>query len=75
MASVCKIIRGYLYKKRINNLKYLSNNVSGKQFANKHSYPIVYIIGGVVTFYTAYKCRNSLCIQKIQAKSVSYLTN
>lgn len=75
MAVVYKAIRGCLFKKRPINLRYLSNNVGGKRFANKQSYPLVYIVSGAVTLYTAYKCRQSLHVHTVQAKSVSYLIN
>lgn len=75
MAALCKVIRECLSKKRLNNLKFLSSNVSGKQCTNNRSFPMIYIIGGAMTLYTAYKCRHSLRVHAIQAKSVSYAAN
>lgn len=75
MAAVCKVIRGCLSKKRPYNLRYLSNNVGGKKFESKHSFPTLCVIGGTVTLYAVYKCRHSLCVHTVQAKSVSYLIN
>lgn len=75
MASVCKAIRGCLFKKRPNSFRYLSNNASGKRFASSQLYPIFYAIGGAVTLYTAYKHQQSFCVHIVEAKSVSYWIN
>lgn len=71
MATVCKLIRCHFSNRRPNNIRCLNNNASSRQFVNKNSFPVAYIVGGAVTLYTAYRCRHSQCVHAIQARNVS----